>query len=407
MTTSGLIGHLWPLAQNKKIHADNDMIAGKKISVSIKFSHRCPTMLAKEDITYVASPSRDDETNPSSMKRKAAQFKRYARDESNLVDAGKIKNAMKEMNKKCMKYKASIEHVVNIRADAKIDNLISTQEETVKKLKRKQYYLQKKNNDLMKELNANNLSFFVNKILKGMHFGKRAALILDMVVSGELFGEGGKDERINFVRKEVRKVFTAWRLCKAKDTAHQGCLNLQGIEAVRRTQELEKGEQGFIASKSAIWREGDELLRAVGYPMFKPTHEDKELGEIFSFDFEMVIRFMLEANTLTKIASLSSVEVLFTLDFAALTQGTGHIFGACRNVDTRSKKNRALIYVEEDENGRTRLKSLQSNHNVYPMIMVYCRDGKEPYRIFLKIGLLSFIRSRRMVFLSEMSVILH
>ena len=44
----------------------------KKISVSIKFSHRCPTMLAKEDIMYVASPSRDDETNPSSMKRKAA-----------------------------------------------------------------------------------------------------------------------------------------------------------------------------------------------------------------------------------------------------------------------------------------------------------------------------------------------
>ena len=372
--------------------------------MSIKFSHRCPTILAKEDITYVASHSRYDETNPSSMKRKAAQFKQYARDGSNLVDAGEIKNAMKEMSKKCMKYKASIEHVVNIRADAKNDNIISMQEETVKKLKRKQHYLQKKNNDLMKELNANNLTFFVNKILKGMHFGKRAALILDMVVSGELFGEAGKDASNDFLRKEVRKVFTAWRLCKAKDTAHQGCLNLQGIEAVRRTQELEKGKQGFIASKSAIWREGDKLLCEVGYPMFKPTHEDKELGEIFSFDFEMVIRFMLEANTLTKNASLLSVENMFTLDFAALMHGTGHIFGACRN---GSKKNRALIYVEEDENGRTRLKSLQSNHNVYPMIMVYCQDEKEPYRNFLKIGLLSFTKSRRMVFLSEMSVILH
>ena len=40
--------------------------------------------------------------------------------------------------------------------------------------------------------------------------------------------------------------------------------------------------------------------------------------------------------------------------------------------------------MEEDENGRTRLKSLQSNHNVYPMIMVYCRDGKEPYRDLFK-----------------------
>ena len=74
----------------------------------------------------------------------------------------------------------------------------------MKKLKRKQYYLQKKNTELMKELNANNLTFFVNKILKGMHFGKRAALILDMVVSGELFGEGGRNASRNFMRNELR-----------------------------------------------------------------------------------------------------------------------------------------------------------------------------------------------------------
>ena len=62
----------------------------------------------------------------------------------------------------------------------------------------------------------------------------------------------------------------------------------------------------------------------------------------------MVLRFMLEANTLTQISCSYSVEVLFTLDFAALAQGTGHIFGACQNVDTRSRKEGELIYVEED-----------------------------------------------------------
>ena len=50
----------------------------------------------------------------------------------------------------------------------------------------------------------------------------------------------------------------------AKDAAHQGCLNLQGIEAVRHVEELEEREQGILPSKSAIWREGDELLRKVG-----------------------------------------------------------------------------------------------------------------------------------------------
>ena len=48
------------------------------------------------------------------------------------------------------------------------------------------------------------------------------------------------------VKKEARKTFTAWRLCMAKDTAHQGCLNLQGLEAVCQVEELEKREEGLI-----------------------------------------------------------------------------------------------------------------------------------------------------------------
>ena len=99
----------------------------KKIIVSIKFSHRCPTMLAKGDIMYVASTR--DKTNllssTSSMQRKAAQFKQYARDDSNLVNTQKSKNRMKEMSQKCMRYKASVENVVNVRADTKNDNIIS------------------------------------------------------------------------------------------------------------------------------------------------------------------------------------------------------------------------------------------------------------------------------------------
>ena len=66
-------------------------------------------------------------------------------------------------------------------------------------------------------------------------------------------------------------------------------------------------------SKSAIWREGDKLLCEVGYPMFKPTHKDKELGEIFSLDFEMVIRFMLEANSLKKLFHYSLLEFCLRL----------------------------------------------------------------------------------------------
>ena len=78
------------------------------------------------------------------------------------------------------------------------------------------------------------------------------------------------------------------------------------------------------------------------------------------------------------------VELAFSLDTAALMQGTSHIFGAVKNIDPRSKKNGKLVYVDYNEHGNPQYKSLQSNENVYLMIMVYTRDGKHPYRKFFK-----------------------
>ena len=71
---------------------------------------------------------------------------------------------------------------------------------------------------------------------EGHAFRKRAALVLEMMMFGEMFGKAGQHTTKDFVTKEVRKVITGWHLCKAQDTAHQGCLNLQGIEAVCQSQ---------------------------------------------------------------------------------------------------------------------------------------------------------------------------
>lgn len=62
----------------------------------------------------------------------------------------------------------------------------------------------------------------------------------------------------------------------AKDTAHQGCLNLQGLEAVSQVEELENREEGMISSKSSIWRECDELLRKLGYPVFQIQRKETD-----------------------------------------------------------------------------------------------------------------------------------
>ena len=80
-------------------------------------------------------------------------------------------------------------------------DLIADQAKELKKLKRWQYYLKKKCDELLKKIDGGDLTYFVNKVLKGMHFEKRAALVLDMEVSGELFGDAVKEVTIFFGKK--------------------------------------------------------------------------------------------------------------------------------------------------------------------------------------------------------------
>ena len=101
------------------------------------------------------------------------------------------------------------------------------------------------------------ISFLINKALQNVRIGKHADIILNMVMNGDMFGEKGMQAGTNYIWREVRKTYPAWKLCQAKDCAHQGCLNLQGVEAVRQVEELEQREQGMLPLKSAIWREGD------------------------------------------------------------------------------------------------------------------------------------------------------
>ena len=70
--------------------------------------------------------------------------------------------------------------------------MIAEHEITTSKLRWKQYYLTKKNNKLTEKLNSTNLCDFVNEFLKGMHFENRAFLVLELVHSGEMFGDAGK-----------------------------------------------------------------------------------------------------------------------------------------------------------------------------------------------------------------------
>ena len=91
---------------------------------------------------------------------------------------------------------------------------------------------------------------------------------------------------------------------------------------------------------------------------------------------------MLEIHGLTELAQRVSIELGFSIDSAALTQGTTHIFGALKVVDIRSRNRDGSLMFVKDDDGVLKFVNLQSNKNVYVMIMAYAKDGKAPYRHF-------------------------
>ena len=165
----------------------------------------------------------------------------------------------------------------------------------------------------------------------------------------------------------------------AKDTAHQGCLNLQGLEAVRQVEELEKREEGLIPLKSSIWRECDELLRKVGYPLFKMQRKETVFGELVWLEFECMICFALQNNGLNEIAQEESIEMAFSIDAAELGAGTSHIFGALKMADVHAcRRDGTLMFVKDKQDGVHEYYNLQSKKNTYIMIMAFSKDGKQP-----------------------------
>ena len=97
-------------------------------------------------------------------------------------------------------------------------------DETVRKLDR----LINKAHESKNSMN-NDLVEVIDGALKGIKYENRTTIILDLIYDGTLFGDKGKDMGENYARQVMKKKFPAWKLCKAKDTAPQGCLNLQGL----------------------------------------------------------------------------------------------------------------------------------------------------------------------------------
>ena len=94
---------------------------------------------------------------------------------------------------------------------------------------------------------------------------------------------------------------------------------LQWTGIIKKNGGLRPYEQGCLPSRAAVQRLAG-MLNEQGQQL-KPFHPvECELGEMYAFDYEKMVRYIFKAFSLDKIAETESVELCITLDCAELTK---------------------------------------------------------------------------------------
>jgi hypothetical protein len=113
------------------------------------------------------------------------------------------------------------------------------------------------------------------------------------------------------LREETRKycrkmLFLPWKVLQSLDLAINGGINYNGLESLRQLESLRDYEQGCLPSRSSV-QHCAALLHEVGQIMIPFYKIENQLGEMYAFNYEKMVRFILKAFSLDQIAQTESV----------------------------------------------------------------------------------------------------
>jgi hypothetical protein len=132
-----------------------------------------------------------------------------------------------------------------------------------------------------------------------------------------------------------RYVYLPWKVLQALDLSINGGINYNGLEALHQVEGLRDYERGILPSRSSVQRCSKEL-HEVGQELIPVKKVRSELGEMFQFDYEKMVRFILRAFSLHEIAQRECVELCITLDGAELTKDLCHLTFGIKVTDSRA-----------------------------------------------------------------------
>ncbi len=182
--------------------------------------------------------------------------------------------------------------------------------------------------------------------------------------------------------KEQRSLFAAWRVLRAIDLSAVGGLNYNRLETLRGVEDLEKYQRGVLPSRSSVQRAAYELHN-IGQNIIPFERKECNMGEMFQYDYELFLRFILTTFQLDEIAQTESVELSITLDGAELCDGISHLTAGIKVTDSRAidpRDGSPLCTVDDATFGR--IFHNQSRNYCFAMKSLIGKDSKRAYKQF-------------------------
>ena len=185
-----------------------------------------------------------------------------------------------------------------------------------------------------------------------------------------------------FYFQEQRNVFAAWKVLRSIDLSSVGGLNYNGLETLRNVEELERYQRGILPSRSSVQKASYEL-HDIGQRVIPFEKKQCNIGEMYQYDYERFLRFILKIFQLEAIAERESVELSITMDGAELCDGISHLTAGIKVTDGRAidpRDGSPLCMTMDEVMGR--MFQNQSRNNCFALKSLIGKDCKRAYKEF-------------------------
>jgi hypothetical protein len=215
----------------------------------------------------------------------------------------------------------------------------------------------------------------------------RLRVVCDALFHNCIFGVDVTKSMLSEIYKkfffhEQRSVFSPWKVLRAIDLSSVGGLNYNGLETLRNVEELERYQRGVLPSRSSVQRASYELHR-IGQSLVPFEKKVCAIGEMYEFNYERYLRFILKIFQLEVIAQFESVELSITLDGAELCDGISHLTAGIKVTDARAidpRDGSPLCMTMDEMMGR--MFHNQSRNNCFALKSLIGKDCKKAYKEF-------------------------